>query len=250
MSISKKIISEIKNTLENTAPTLTKDQIERRDKIINSDNPNSKGYGHKIAEIEKIVKNIKNKYQSLYKDAVEVFKNLVSSDIHEEKFAAVFFLNLFKKDFNTNTINLFHDEFKKYCDCWAICDSTMIRVVGPFLSKKGNEDLAKETIDNWSISEDMWIRRASMVILLKIIMLRKDFFISESYMFDLVEKMLLYDEDYILKGVGWLLKTYSKYKPEAIIEYLKKNNKRLPRLVLRYASEKLPKGTRANLLKK
>ena len=46
---------------------------------LNSDNPNFKGYGHKIAEIEKIVKNIKNEYHCTYKDAVEVFKNLISS---------------------------------------------------------------------------------------------------------------------------------------------------------------------------
>ena len=90
MSISEKLTSEIKKTLEKTAPPFTKDQIERRDKILNSDNPNFKGYGHKISEIEKIVKNIKTKYQCTYKDTVEVFKNLMSSDIHEEKFAAVF----------------------------------------------------------------------------------------------------------------------------------------------------------------
>ncbi len=67
-------------------------------------------------------------------EAVEVFKILISSDIHEENHAAVFFLILFKKEFDENTINLFHDMFFKYCDCWAICDSTMIRI-GPFLAK-------------------------------------------------------------------------------------------------------------------
>ena len=61
---------------------------------------------------------------------------------------------------------------------------------------------------------------------------------------------MFFNEDYILKGVGWLLKTYTRYQPEVIIEYLNKNKKRLPRLILRYASEKLSKETRTELLKK
>ncbi len=107
------------------------------------------------------------------------------------------------------------------------------------------------TIEDWSESNNIWIRRASMVILLKLIMLRKDFFISKDFIFELVEKMLQYkNEDYILKGIGWLLKTCSNYKPEIIIQYLKKNKQRLPRLILRYASEKLSKEIRAEILKK
>jgi len=250
MNKSESIIENIRNKLKKTAPELTKDQLERRDKILNSNNPNFRGYGHKISEIEKIVKDIKKDTLSTYEEAIKVFETLISSDIHEEKFAAVLFLNLFKKKFDRNTINVFYDSFKTYCDTWALCDSTMIRVVGSFLGKKGNEDLAKSTIDKWSNSENLWIRRASMVILLKIIMLKKSFFVSEDYIFDLGEKMLKFEEDYILKGFGWLLKTYSKYNPEIIFKYLNNNRKNLPRLVLRYASEKLPKENRAQILRK
>ncbi|GAJ20367.1 unnamed protein product, partial [marine sediment metagenome] len=74
--------------------------------------------------------------------------------------------------------------------------------------KQSNEELAKKTIDEWSNSDNIWIKRASMVILLKITMMRKDF--SEDYVFELVEKMLKYSKaNYIEKGIGWLLKTCS-----------------------------------------
>ncbi len=93
------------------------------------------------------------------------------------------------------------------------------------------------------------MKRASMVILLKITMMRKDF--NEEYAFELVEKMLKYSEaNYIEKGIGWLLKTCSKYKPAVIFDYLSKNKKILSRLILRYASEKLPKEKRAEILNK
>ena len=68
-------------------------------------------------------------------------------------------------------------------------------------------------------------------------------------MFDYVKNMLNHKEDYIHKGIGWLLKTCSKYEPDIITNYLKNNKEQLPRLILRYASEKLPKETRRIILK-
>ena len=246
----RKIIDEIKTKLVKNASNLTEEQRSRMYKILNSDNPNFIGYGNKHSEIEKLVREIHKKYQLSYEGVCEIFKELVKSDVHDEKISGLFLLNRFKRNFNKNTIQMIYEIIPNNFDSWAITDTTMIRVIGPFLGKKGNEILAKETIDKWSSSENLWIRRASMVILLKIIMMRKDFFISKEYVYDLAEKMLQYDEDYILKGIGWLLKTCSNYKPNEIIEYLNKNKTRLPRLVLRYASEKLPKQKRVEILNK
>jgi 3-methyladenine DNA glycosylase AlkD len=242
------IVNEIKNQLRENDPALPEDKKTRMYKILNSSNPNFESYGLKISEIEKIIRDVHKNYPCSYEDAVRVFEKLISSDNHEENFSAVFFLNRFKKKFSEDTINLFYDEFFKYCDSWAICDSTMIRVIGPFLGKKGNEELALRTINRWSNSKDMWIRRASMVILLKLVMIRKDF--DQDYVFSLVEKMTSYSEDYLQKGIGWLLKTCSKYKPDVIFQYLMKNKTSLSRLVLRYASEKLPEEMRTKILKK
>jgi 3-methyladenine DNA glycosylase AlkD len=245
-----KLVNEIKNELKNSAPVLTDDQKSRMYKILNSDNPDFVGYGNKHSDIEKKVREIHNKHQLTYQESSQIYRKLIVSNVHDDKVTGLFLLNRSKKDFNKTTVQMIYELIPENFDTWAITDTTMIRVLGPFLGKKGNDDLAKKTIEKWANSENLWIRRASMVILLKIIMVRKGVFISESFMFELAEKMLQYEEDYILKGVGWLLKTYSKYKPDVIIEYLNKNKKQLPRLVLRYASEKLAKETRAELLKK
>ncbi len=219
-----------------------------RKKIINSSNPNFFGYGHKLSEIEKIIRTIYNKYQCSYEEALMICKNLLKSNVHEEKFAGIFFLNRFKNSFDQVTIDLFENQLSKYCDTWAFCDSFCIRVIGPFLGKRNNQQLAEKTIHRWSNSEDLWVRRASMVILLKIIMIKKEF--DQDYVFQLVEKMLKYPNNYIQKGIGWLLKTCSKYKPDSIYKYLLNNKERLPRLILRYASEKLPKEMKITLLSK
>jgi len=242
------IINEIKNHLKDNAPPLTKEQKSRMYKIINSDNPNFVGYGNKHSDIEKFVREIHNKFNLAYDGASKIFKSLIKSQIHDEKIAGIFLLNRFKKDFNEKTVDMILETIPKNFDSWAITDTTMIRVVGPFLGKIGNEKLAKIVINNWSDSNNVWVKRASLVILLKTVMIKKEF--NKDYVFGFVEKMLKYPEDYIQKGVGWLLKTCSNYKPEIIYNYLMKNKERLSRLILRYASEKLSKVKRVAILKK
>ena len=243
------IVKEISNLLLENTPQQSEDQKDRMYRILNPDISNYVIYGVRMPEIEKIVKSVHAKFNCRYDDAVEVFRKLTRTNVEELKFAGFFLLNRFKKNFNEGTVELIKVEYSKHCHTWSHCDSTCVRLLGPYLGKKGNESLAKKTIDKWSESNNLWIKRASMVILLKITMMRKDF--DEDYVFELVEKMIKYSEaNYVEKGIGWLLKTCSRYKPEVIIAYLSKNKKNLSRLILRYASEKLPKETRAEILKK
>jgi len=243
------IVKEISNLLLKHTPQQSEDQKDRMYRILNPDISDYIIYGVRMPEIERIVKSVHAKFECRYDDAVEVFRKLTRTNVEELKFAGFFFLNRFKKHFNEGTVELIKEEYSEHCHTWSHCDSTCVRLLGPFLGKKGNEALALKTINNWSNSDILWIKRASMVILLKITMMRKDF--NDEYVFELVEKMLKYSEaNYIEKGIGWLLKTCSKYNPEVIIAYLSKNKKNLSRLILRYASEKLPKETRAKILNK
>ncbi len=243
------IVKEISRLLLENTPQLSEDQIDRMYKILNPDISDYIIYGIRMPEIEKIVRSVHEKFDCSYDDAVEVFRKLTRTNVEEQKFAGFLFLIRFKKYFNEETVDLIRKEYAEHCHTWSHCDSTCVRLLGPFLGKKGNETLAKNTINDWSNSDNLWIKRASMVILLKIIMMRKDF--DEDYVFKLVEKMLEYSKaNYIEKGIGWLLKTCSKYKPEAIIDYLLMNTKNLSRLILRYASEKLPKEKRTEILNK
>lgn len=249
MNNIEKISKELKKILKENAPVLTDAQKTRIYKILNPDIQDYIIYGIKFPLLEQKVKSTFNSFSCSYEEATEIFKTLIRTNVEEEKFAGLHFLNKFKKQFTSDTIDLFRNEYAQYCYTWSLCDSTCVRVLGPFLGKKGNESLAKKTVDEWSNSEAMWIRRASMVILLKLTMLKKDF--DENYVFGMVEKMLKYSEQpYIEKGIGWLLKTCSKYKPELIYNYLMNNKGTFPRLILRYASEKLPKERRTSILKK
>ncbi len=243
------IVKEISSLLVKNTPQLSENQKDRIYKILNPDISDYVIYSIRMPEIEKIVKSVNEKFDCSYNDAVEVFRKLTRTNVEEQKFAGFFFLNRFKKYFNEKIIDTIREEYAKNCHTWSHCDSTCVRLLGPFVGKKGNESLAIKTINDWSESNNLWIKRASMVILLKITMMRKDF--DKDYVFELVEKMLKYSKaNYIEKGIGWLLKTCSKYKQEVIVDYLTRNKTNLTRLILRYASEKMPSEIRAVILKK
>ncbi|MFX0001913.1 MAG: DNA alkylation repair protein [Promethearchaeota archaeon] len=242
------VISEIKLSLDNLKPNLSEDQKSRMYKIINPDISNYVILGVRTAEIEKVARNIQNKFDPSFEDAKEIFKLLAKSNIEEHKFVAFLFLNRYKKHFTNKTPLFFKTEYFTYCYTWSTCDSCCIRVLGPFLAKKGNEQLAKITIDEWALDKLLWIKRGSLVLLLKVVMVYKEF--NENYVFQKVEEMLnISNENYIEKGIGWLLKTCSKYNPDSIFNYLMSNKENFSRLILRYASEKLPKDKIVLILK-
>jgi len=62
--------------------------------------------------------------------------------------------------------------------------------------------------------------------------------------FTIADRLMEDDDDMVQKGVGWLLKEASKKNPEEVRSYLLNWRDRASALVLRYASEKLPKDRR------
>ena len=62
--------------------------------------------------------------------------------------------------------------------------------------------------------------------------------------FRIADRLMIDGDDMVQKGVGWLLKEASRKHPNEVREYLLKWRERTSALVLRYASEKLPKDKR------
>lgn len=243
------IFSDIGILLEKHTSNLSADKRKRIYKIINPDIEDYIILGIRTSELEKIAKEIQEKFNPSFNMILEIFKKLAKTNVEENKFVAFFLLNRYKKFFSSNISNFFKSEYFPYCHTWSACDSCCIRVLGPFLAKKNNSTLARNTIDDWNQDASIWIKRASMVLLLKITMVHQDF--NKQYIFEKVEELLVHsNENYIAKAIGWLLKTCSKYKPEIITQYLIENRDHFSRVILRYASEKLPKENRDIILKK
>jgi len=75
---------------------------------------------------------------------------------------------------------------------------------------------------------------------------RRGMYLTES--FRVADKLMADEEDMVRKGVGWLLKEHTAHQPDEVVDYLKSWTARTSRLVLRYATEKLPPERRNEVL--
>jgi len=60
-----------------------------------------------------------------------------------------------------------------------------------------------------------------------------------SLIFDIAEALADDPEDLVQKGAGWLLKEAYPARPREVVAFIESHGKQWPRLVLRYAAEKM-----------
>lgn len=232
------VVNRIKITLEERAPQRSIEKENWEKKILNPSDSHFKSYGLKVSQIDAIVRSILKDHQLNFDKASQAFKSLINTKIHDEKMAAISLISRFKKDFNDKIIDLYKMALEIHCYSWAFCDSSMLKVIGPYLARKDKLSTSFQIIERWSRSEHLWVRRASLVIFLKLAMIVKDF--DEKKFLKLVETLINDQEEYIEKALAWMIKTCSKYKPNFVFTFLSNNREKFSRSILRTASQKLP----------
>lgn len=126
------------------------------------------------------------------------------------------------------------DTWVDYLTNWANTDNLCAGIVSLAVM---DEPSHVEILLEWTGSDNRWRRRASAVTMVKIgargLMLEDIFRIADRLMTD--------DDDMVRKGVGWMLKAAGMAHPQQVHDYLLKWKPTTSALVLRYASENLPK---------
>ncbi len=169
---------------------------------------------------------------------------LLRSKIHEHRLTALLILvKKFEKEnyerTKENIYNLYLDN-TKYINNWDLVDLSAPKIVGNFLLNKNREILYK-----LAKSKDLWEKRISIISTFT--------FIRNFEYLDTIEisKILLQDKhDLIHKSVGWMLREMGKRDINILKNFLDNYYKIMPRTMLRYSIEKLPKDIRAYYLKK
>lgn len=165
-------------------------------------------------------------------------KNLLSSNIHEYRFAATEVLNFkYKKatsDLEKKKVVTFYIRNLHGINNWDLVDNTAYSILGVWLLDKEKKILYK-----FAQSKNLWKKRIAIISTL--------WFIREGEFKDAlsIAEILLYDKhDLIHKAVGWVLREIGKKDREVEEEFLKRHYKTMPRTMLRYAIEKFPEGRR------
>jgi 3-methyladenine DNA glycosylase AlkD len=125
---------------------------------------------------------------------------------------------------------LFERWIDRYVTNWAHCDGISSWLLAASIA---NEPALKAALHDWTNSKNRWKRRAAAVSLIQ--EAKKGRRAEDIFR---IAGALACDPDLMVqKGVGWLLKeTYPK-RPEAVVAFLEEAQP--PRLVLRYAAEKM-----------
>jgi 3-methyladenine DNA glycosylase AlkD len=124
---------------------------------------------------------------------------------------------------------------------WATTDTICGMLVGPLLL--AHPELAPR-VAGWRRDRNMWVRRASVVGLLKLVGRGRALDLAYRVARDLHGD----PEDLIQKAVGWMLREAGKSDPGRLERYLLKEGPRIPRTTVRYAIERVPPAKRRALL--
>lgn len=118
---------------------------------------------------------------------------------------------------------------------WDLVDATAYKILGEEIVRTHNTAI----LDDLAKSKDLWRERVAVLATLALIK-RKDF----EPTLKLCRQFLNHEHDLIHKATGWMLREIGKIKKDALELFLARHGKKMPRTMLRYAIEKLPKAER------
>ncbi len=162
-------------------------------------------------------------------------QNLISSKFHEVRLTAILILvEKYKKadDLEKLEIYNFYWHNVEFINNWDLVDLSAPTIVGGFLLTQTN---SKKLLRVWLKSKNLWVRRIAVLSTFTFLRAGRE---SETIF---VAKTLLRDKhDLIHKAVGWMLRELGKRVGEkTLLAFLDDNAKQMPRVMLRYAIEKL-----------
>jgi 3-methyladenine DNA glycosylase AlkD len=169
-------------------------------------------------------------------------ERLWQSGMLEEGAVVIYFYRRLGKQCGAPEFRLFEKWIDRYVHNWAHCDGVSSWLLASCIA---NDPGLIAKLPAWTGSRNRWKRRAAAVALLqegKRGRHTKD-------IFRIATPLMADPDDMVQKGVGWLLKeTYPK-KPREVVQFLQPWKSCAPRLLLRYAAEKMTAHDRAALLR-
>jgi 3-methyladenine DNA glycosylase AlkD len=122
---------------------------------------------------------------------------------------------------------------------WDLVDSSAPQILGGWLLDGGSTEI----LDQLVTSESVWDVRIAVLATFPYIRAGR-----HALAFDLIERILDHPHDLIHKACGWMLREIGKRDIELLREFLAGHADEMPRTMLRYAIEKLPREERTRWL--
>jgi len=161
-------------------------------------------------------------------------QKLLKSKIHEHRLCALMILRMQYEETKDKKLVDFYLANTKNINNWDLVDLSAGYILGDWLLDKDRRLLYR-----LSKSKNLWERRIAVI--------STSTFIRENQFEDTIKisEILLSDKhDLIHKAVGWMLRETGKRDQKLLEDFLQKHAKQMPRVMLRYAIEKLDEKKR------
>ena len=189
-----------------------------------------------------VLRSIAQKYQGIDFSDLQFF---ISSKFHEYRLVALLVLvakyeSAIKvgDEVNAKKVVIFYNKNLKYINNWDLVDLSAPKILGHYYFHRDRADLFK-----LSGSKNLWYRRIAILSTL--------YFIKNGQFTDslkLAQKYLKDQHDLIHKATGWMLREIGKKDAQIEIAFLRKHHKQMPRIMFRYAIERLNSKQRSEVL--
>jgi 3-methyladenine DNA glycosylase AlkD len=175
-------------------------------------------------------------------EAVEFCELLIARRQIESKGLALMLLARYHRQYEEDLL----DRAKRWlerdlCDNWAVTDQLSTQILSRLLDKF--EPLAA-TVESWSRSPNLWVRRASVVSFVKPAGKGRQL----DRVYGIVTALLTDGHDLMHKASGWLLREAGKADVKRLEQYLLEYGPAIPRTTVRYAIERFPEAKRRRIL--
>lgn len=195
------------------------------------------GWGDKFLGIKvPVSRKIAAKYRGL---SLKQVQELLENEIHEIRFCALCILVWKYKhgslEEQRKIVDFYLQNIERVNN-WDLVDTSAPQIYGDWLEDKKD----KRNLVRMARSKSIWRRR--IAILSTFAFIKNG---SEEWTVKLANLLLNDPEDLICKATGWMLREVGKNcGEEKLLDFLNKNYKKMPRVMLRYAIERLDPVTR------
>ena len=179
--------------------------------------------GVAVPDVRKVARQFKNA-------SYDVLEALLENEWHECRLCALLILvEKYRK--SPDEVVAFYLDHLKGVNNWDLVDLSAPYILGAHLV--GCDD--RKVLYDLAESSDMWKQRTAMVATL---MLIRNGIFEETLR--LAERFLATEHDLIRKATGWMLREVGKRDEKLLVGFLEEHHARMPRVMLRYAIERLP----------
>ncbi len=143
----------------------------------------------------------------------EIVWELYNQEQREFHYVAIDWMNAWKKEMIEKDDSDFLKLLITTHSWWDSVDAIASNYLGKYIQKFPIE--GTELIEEWRHSDNMWLRRSCLIHQLKYGN-NTDF----TLLMDLINQFKNDKEFFIQKAIGWSLRQYSKFQPEAVRDFL------------------------------